>query len=80
MVLFDNATFDKLLAEAGKQKVVTPATLSERFRVRSFGFHLTAFELIRLGIVLFSVLVLLLVVLGLFIFFKKKFSDCTSRL
>lgn len=33
MVLFDNATFDKLLAEAGKQKVVTPATLSERFRI-----------------------------------------------
>ena len=36
MVLFDNATFDKLLAEAGKQKVVTPATLSERFRVCNF--------------------------------------------
>ena len=33
LVLFDNATFDKLLSEAGKQKVVTAATLSERFRV-----------------------------------------------
>ncbi|KAL9238220.1 hypothetical protein vseg_012675 [Gypsophila vaccaria] len=33
MVLFDNATFDKLLTEAGKQKVITAATLSERFRI-----------------------------------------------
>ncbi|XP_021738644.1 40S ribosomal protein S25-like [Chenopodium quinoa] len=33
LVLFDNATFDKLLSEAAKQKVVTAATLSERFRI-----------------------------------------------
>lgn len=33
LVLFDNATFDKLCSEAAKQKVVTAATLSERFRV-----------------------------------------------
>ncbi|KAH9616443.1 small ribosomal subunit protein eS25-like [Silene latifolia] len=33
LVLFDNATFDKLLVEAGKQKVITAATLSERFRI-----------------------------------------------
>ena len=47
MVLFDNATFDKLLAEAGKQKVVTPATLSERFRVCFFfNFHFATFELL----------------------------------
>ncbi|KMT00415.1 hypothetical protein BVRB_9g217190 [Beta vulgaris subsp. vulgaris] len=33
LVLFDNATFDKLCSEAAKQKVVTAATLSERFRI-----------------------------------------------
>ncbi|KNA03267.1 hypothetical protein SOVF_210830 [Spinacia oleracea] len=33
LVLFDNATFDKLVSEAAKQKVITAATLSERFRI-----------------------------------------------
>ena len=33
MVLFDKATYDKLLAEAPKFKLITPSILSDRLRV-----------------------------------------------
>jgi hypothetical protein len=35
MVLFDQATYDKLLTEAPKFKLVTPSILSDRLRVCS---------------------------------------------
>ncbi|KAL5563323.1 hypothetical protein UlMin_033070 [Ulmus minor] len=38
MVLFDQATYDKLLTEAPKFKLVTPSILSDRLRVRWNGF------------------------------------------
>lgn len=36
MVLFDKATYDKLLAEAPKFKLITPSILSDRLRVSFF--------------------------------------------
>jgi len=33
MVLFDQATYDKLLTEAPKYKLITPSVLSDRLRV-----------------------------------------------
>lgn len=33
MVLFDKATYDKLLSEAPKYKLITPSILSDRLRV-----------------------------------------------
>lgn len=33
MVLFDQATYDKLLSEAPKYKLITPSILSDRLRV-----------------------------------------------
>ena len=36
MVLFDQATYDKLLSEAPKYKLITPSVLSDRLRVCSF--------------------------------------------
>nr|POF08898.1 40s ribosomal protein s25-4 [Quercus suber] len=33
MVLFDQATYDKLLVEAPKYKLVTPSILSDRMRI-----------------------------------------------
>lgn len=36
MVLFDKATYDKLLSEAPKYKLITPSVLSDRLRVISF--------------------------------------------
>ncbi|KAL6196192.1 hypothetical protein ACLB2K_031807 [Fragaria x ananassa] len=33
MVLFDQATYDKLLSEAPKFKLVTPSILSDRLRI-----------------------------------------------
>jgi small subunit ribosomal protein S25e len=33
MVLFDQATYDKLLSEAPKYKLITPSVLSDRLRV-----------------------------------------------
>ena len=35
MVLFDKATYDKLLSEAPKFKLITPSILSDRLRVFS---------------------------------------------
>lgn len=35
MVLFDQATYDKLLSEVPKFKLVTPSVLSDRLRVSS---------------------------------------------
>nr|DAD20892.1 TPA_asm: hypothetical protein HUJ06_022355 [Nelumbo nucifera] len=32
MVLFDQATYDKLLSEAPKYKLITPSILSDRLR------------------------------------------------
>lgn len=37
MVLFDQGTYDKLLSEAPKFKLITPSILSDRLRV-SFNF------------------------------------------
>ena len=34
MVLFDQATYDKLLSEVPKYKLITPSILSDRLRVR----------------------------------------------
>lgn len=36
MVLFDQATYDKLLTEAPKYKLITPSILSDRMRVCIF--------------------------------------------
>ena len=36
MVLFDQATYDKLLSEAPKFKLITPSILSDRLRVHSY--------------------------------------------
>jgi small subunit ribosomal protein S25e len=36
MVLFDQATYDKLLSEAPKYKLITPSVLSDRLRVPLF--------------------------------------------
>ncbi|CAJ2642711.1 unnamed protein product [Trifolium pratense] len=33
MVLFDQATYDKLLSEAPKYKLITPSVLSDRLRI-----------------------------------------------
>ncbi|EFJ26427.1 hypothetical protein SELMODRAFT_172404 [Selaginella moellendorffii] len=33
MVLFDQATFDKLMAEVPKYKLITPSVLSDRLRI-----------------------------------------------
>lgn len=33
MVLFDKSTYDKLLTEAPKYKLITPSVLSDRLRV-----------------------------------------------
>ncbi|KAK4804237.1 hypothetical protein SAY86_004054 [Trapa natans] len=33
MVLFDQATYDKLLSEAPKYKLITPSILSDRLRI-----------------------------------------------
>ncbi|GFP85893.1 40S ribosomal protein s25, partial [Phtheirospermum japonicum] len=33
MVLFDKATYDKLLSEAPKYKLITPSVLSDRLRI-----------------------------------------------
>ncbi|KAL8553170.1 hypothetical protein ACS0TY_001712 [Phlomoides rotata] len=35
-VLFDKATYDKLLVEAPKYKLITPSILSDRLRVISY--------------------------------------------
>ncbi|KAH9621775.1 hypothetical protein KSS87_016556 [Heliosperma pusillum] len=51
LVLFDNATFDKLLSEAGKQKVITAATLSERFRINGSLARRAISELLTRGII-----------------------------
>ncbi|XP_039046326.1 40S ribosomal protein S25-3-like [Hibiscus syriacus] len=43
MVLFDQAPYDKLLAEAPKYKLITPSILSDRLRVllpASYVYHL----------------------------------------
>ena len=36
MVLFDQGTYDKLLSEAPKYKLITPSILSDRMRVLFF--------------------------------------------
>ncbi|KAH9618163.1 hypothetical protein KSS87_020778 [Heliosperma pusillum] len=51
LVLFDNATFDKLVSEAGKQKVITAATLSERFRINGSLARRAIRELLIRGII-----------------------------
>jgi hypothetical protein len=38
MVLFDQATYDKLLSEAPKYKLITPSVLSDRLRVHALLF------------------------------------------
>ncbi|XP_074286181.1 small ribosomal subunit protein eS25w-like [Silene latifolia] len=51
LVLFDNATFDKLISEASKQKVITAATLSERFRINGSLARRAIRELLTRGII-----------------------------
>lgn len=38
MVLFDQATYDKMLSDIPKAKLITPSTISERLRVIRFFF------------------------------------------
>ena len=49
MVLFDQATYDKLLSEAPKFKLITPSILSDRLRVsllldNLFSCHFSSFS------------------------------------
>lgn len=41
MVLFDQGTYDKLLSEAPKYKLITPSILSDRLRVTPFTLFFT---------------------------------------
>ena len=50
MVLFDQATYDKLLSEAPKYKLITPSILSDRLRVL---FIFTSFYVDHLFLLLF---------------------------
>lgn len=43
MVLFDKATYDKLISEAPKFKLITPSILSDRLRVFFFSYVLILF-------------------------------------
>lgn len=48
MVLFDQGTYDKLLVEVPKYKLITPSVLSDRLRVSiSSFFTLSLFLLFR---------------------------------
>jgi hypothetical protein len=48
MVLFDQGTYDKLLTEAPKYKLITPSVLSDRLRVHSYlKLHRSIFSLCR---------------------------------
>jgi len=38
MVLFDQPTYDKLLSEAPKYKLITPSILLDRLRIEWFNF------------------------------------------
>ncbi|CAI0552565.1 unnamed protein product [Linum tenue] len=38
MVLFDQGTYDKLISEAPKYKLITPSILSDRLRVNNLLF------------------------------------------
>ena len=48
MVLFDQATYDKLLSEAPKYKLITPSILSDRLRVYIYIYILIPFLYISL--------------------------------
>lgn len=43
MVLFDQATYDKLLSEVPKYKLITPSILSDRLRVQAESAFLSVF-------------------------------------
>jgi ribosomal protein S25 len=53
MVLFDQATYDKLLTEAPKYKLITPSVLSDRMRVI---IHFTTFFIQDYGFFMLLVL------------------------
>lgn len=49
MVLFDQGTYDKLLSEAPKYKLITPSILSDRLRVMFEILFLAVFMLLCLA-------------------------------
>ncbi|XP_047328281.1 40S ribosomal protein S25-2-like [Impatiens glandulifera] len=51
MVLFDKATYDKLLTEAPKFKLVTPSILSDRLRVNGSLARKAIKELMEKGLI-----------------------------
>ncbi|KAJ6671391.1 40S RIBOSOMAL PROTEIN S25 [Salix viminalis] len=56
MVLFDQATYDKLLSEAPKYKLITPSVLSDRMRVMIY--FTATFFIQAYGLFVFSILFL----------------------
>ncbi|PIA55810.1 hypothetical protein AQUCO_00700257v1 [Aquilegia coerulea] len=51
MVLFDRATYDKLLTEAPKYKLITPSILSDRLRVNGSLARKAIRELMAKGLI-----------------------------
>ncbi|KAB1225419.1 40S ribosomal protein S25 [Morella rubra] len=56
MVLFDQATYDKLLSEAPKYKLITPSVLSDRLRVSYIAIMMgiSSFSMISCSVFVFS--------------------------
>ncbi|KAK8263261.1 hypothetical protein V6Z11_D12G030500 [Gossypium hirsutum] len=53
MVLFDQATYDKLLSEAPKYKLITPSILSDRMRINGSLARKAIRELMARGLISF---------------------------
>ncbi|KAG4114161.1 hypothetical protein ERO13_D12G029200v2 [Gossypium hirsutum] len=51
MVLFDQATYDKLLSEAPKYKLITPSILSDRMRINGSLARKAIRELMARGLI-----------------------------
>ncbi|RAL49339.1 unnamed protein product [Cuscuta campestris] len=51
MVLFDKATYDKLLSDAAKYKLITPSVLSERHRINGSLARKVIIELVERGLI-----------------------------
>ncbi|CAA3010317.1 40S ribosomal S25-2 [Olea europaea subsp. europaea] len=51
MVLFDKATYDKLLSEAPKYKLITPSILSDRLRINGSLARKAIRELMARGLI-----------------------------
>lgn len=55
MVLFDKGTYDKLITEAPKYKLITPSVLSDRLRVCVFFQHGSSYYVLNMKCVLCNV-------------------------